>query len=194
MKKTILIFISVFLLILAACAKAPKDCGNDAQCIEESILKGEMATATLTEESKQTGASQGTMTVLVKSEGLQEGKHVVYQEIQNVNVQLPQPEALPESATEGEKKQQELLNSVMKEMGALVQKMQGTWVRCRLTPESLKSGIEQALNDAMEQSLDPTTLKPVANSACEGTFLTVMADMLRAVQNLLQQALAPLAN
>ncbi len=189
MKRTILALIALMLLIAACTGAGYKDCGDKKECVVESLAKGEKAQATLTETQEQGGFSSTTKT-LVRSEGKEGDKVVIYQEILELKTTLQNLPPLSADASEEEKQQYDLGKQMVSSFAGNFEKLQGTSLKCKLDPAKVEAlGVDDAVSEAMQSSIDPVTLKPAQNAPCSGTMLEAFANIMNQMIQLISQAL-----
>ncbi len=197
MKKILIFGFLVLMLFISACAGplsgSYKDCGSDKECVVASLLKGEKAKANII-ETEQQGDFTTTVSALIRSEGEKDGKVLVYQEILDMNVQMPEVPPLPEGSSESERQQYELSKNVLKSFAGNFEQLEGTNLNCALDPAKVEVlGIDDAVNEAMQASLDPVTLKAAPNASCSGTMLDAFANIMSQMIQMLTQALSQAA-
>ncbi|MBI4919130.1 hypothetical protein HY837_04310 [archaeon] len=107
---------------------------------------------------------------------------------------MPEVPPLPESASEQEKKEYELSKQVLTSFGNNFEQLKGTSLNCALDPAKVEAlGIDNAVNEAMQASLDPVTLKAAPNAPCSGTMLDAFANIMTQMIQMLTQALGQAA-
>ena len=157
--KKLFIALIILTVFLASCVKI-KDCGSDVNCINDAIVKGNPAKASLTlsvSEAFGDVDSKGDVNFLVESLGKDGDNSIVTRKVSSVNL------------SEG--------NDSLKVL-------ENTEVTCKLSLKDLSSGDVKGVEDlAMTASLDVTfdnglKISPKKDGPCLGSMLDAFSKSL----------------
>jgi len=192
MKKKILFGLIALMIIISACTSSTSytDCGSDKDCVVDALVNGEKSQATFT-ETEQQGEFTTTVTALIRSEGKQADRVLIHQEILEMNVNMPEIPPLPEDASDAEKQQFELSTQFLESFANNFKKLEKTSLDCSLDPAKVSAlGVDETINEAMQASIDPVTLKPIPDGMCKGSMIDAYASIMSNMMQMLSEAMS----